>query len=43
MLKGLTEMKSELCEALYKDLGRCRNQTEFFEVIGSINAAKHDI
>lgn len=43
MIKGITEMKSELCEALYEDLGRCRNQSEVSEITGSINSAKHDL
>lgn len=43
MIKGITEMKSELCEALYEDLGRCRNQSEVSEITGSINTAKYDL
>jgi len=36
-------MQSELCEAIYQDLGRCRYQSEISEITTSIMTAKYDL
>jgi len=42
-MTGITEMEEELCEAVFKDLGRTKNVTEITEILGLKAACKHDI
>ena len=36
-------MRDEICEAIYQDLGKCRNQSEVAEISSLLGSARHDM
>ena len=43
LMKGLVEMKEELCEAVFKDMGRAHFMTELLELTTCTNSAEWDL